>query len=272
MGAAVLCTLGVYFSRRGAAFALALLAGAAQAEPLAVVGTGDGLDILRVVADVFRAQNPTIDLRVPDSIGSGGAIAAVGTERERLGRVARPLTAGEAASGIAYQPIIRIPTVFYVHPDVPVRSLTVDQLRRIFTGEVASWRDLGGPDVRVRVVRREDADSSVQVFRATFAGFHDLKFTERSKLALTTQEAVGAVLDNAGAIGFGPYSANLARQLGVIAVDGIEPTDPRYPANVVLALIYKTPRLDADMARFAGFFKTEDARAIVTAFGARLAE
>jgi phosphate transport system substrate-binding protein len=41
---------------------------------------------------------------------------------------------------------------FAVHPDNPVRAITVDKLRRILLGEVRNWRDVGGSDLPIRLV------------------------------------------------------------------------------------------------------------------------
>lgn len=264
--------LRVYFRFITSALLLLFGMGAAVARDLVVVGTGDGLDILRAVSEAYRQKNPQINVKIPASIGSGGAIAAVGSNREILGRVARPLTASELASGIHYHPVFSVPSAFAVHPDVPVRALTADQLRAIFSGEITSWKQVGGPDMRIRVVRREDADSSVQTFRATLPEFQEIRFTERSKLALTTQEAIDSIKENPGAIGFASYSMHLARDLGVIRVNGMAPRDKDYPAKVVLALIYKPDRIDADIRRYIDFISGEAARQVILEFGARPTE
>ena len=246
--------------------------GSVVAKEFMVVGTGDGLDILRAVSEAYRQQNPEAHFKVPPSIGSGGAIAAVGADREILGRVARPLTTAELASGIHYHPAFSVPSAFFVHPGVPVRNLTGAQLRAIFSGGVTNWKDVGGPDMRIRVVRREDADSSVLTFRATLPEFAEIKFTGRSKLALTTQEAIDSVRDNPGAIGFASYSMNLAREFGVISINGVAPADKEYPAKVVLALIYKPERIETEIRRYLDFLSGDVARRVILEFGARPAE
>lgn len=245
------------------------LAEISQAGQINVVGTGDGLEILREVATSFRASHSGVEVAVPPSIGSGGAISAVGGGRETIGRVARPLTESERASGIAYTPVFEIPSAFYVHPDVRIRDLTSKDLKRIFSGEVTNWRELGGNDHRIRVVRREDADSTLQVLRAAIPDFRELTFTERSKLAMTTQEAIDSIRDNPGAIGFGPYSTEFARHLGVIRLDGKAPLDAGYPANVVLALIHKPGISDGNIQAFIGYFAQPHVRRIIKEFGAR---
>ncbi len=87
------------------------------AEDLSIVGTGDGIDILRALGNAFMEGNKSIWIDIPPSIGSGGGIAAVGTDKAVLGRVARILSDAEASAGIQYEPFARLPSaLFYVHP------------------------------------------------------------------------------------------------------------------------------------------------------------
>ena len=76
-------------------------------------------------------------------------------------------------------------------------------------GKILNWKEVGGADVRIRVVRREDADTTLIVLRASMPGWKDLAITEKSKLAMTTQEATASVREVPGAIGFGPFSKDL---------------------------------------------------------------
>jgi phosphate transport system substrate-binding protein len=262
--------LGLFF---GPAVAAALLlvanVGAGMAKDIPVVGTGDGMDVLKRVSAAYNAAHPGHVFKIPASIGSGGAIAAVGANREVIGRVARPLTANEESNGIRYTPVFYVASAFFVHRDIPVRNLTAAQLRAIFSGEITSWKDVGGPDQRIRVVRREDADSSVAIFRAVIPEFRDIKFLDRSKLAMTTQEAIDSVRDNPGAIGFGSYSAEVAKMLGVVAVNGVQPEEAAYPAKATVALIFKPDRVDDEIRRFIAYFASETAKRIITEAGAR---
>src|SRR5665213_1820422 len=164
----------------------------AGADPvdLQIVGTGDGIDLLRALGSDFAQQTKTVHVNIPPSIGSGGGIAAVGAGKAVLGRVARKLTDSEIASGIVYNPIARLPSAIFVHPGSGVTALTSDQLRNIYSGKVTNWSELGGADVRVRVVRREDSDSTLTVLRQMMPGWKGLEITDKSKTATTTQEAI----------------------------------------------------------------------------------
>jgi phosphate transport system substrate-binding protein len=171
--------------------------------------------------------------------------------------------------GIRAIPIFLQPTAFFVHRSANVKSLTARQLADVFSGNVANWRDLGGDDMRVRVVRREDVDSSLAVLRETLPGWKELQFNEhRSKLATTTQEAFDSVEQNEGAIGFGPYSQDLDKRFTILRVDGVPPTDPNYPSAVTLSLIYRDATVSDAARKFIDFVFTEPAQEIMRQRGA----
>lgn len=247
---------------------LVLSAGPLSAQTgLKVVGTGDGLEMLQEIGNGFTAEHPDIALEIPPSIGSGGGIAAVGSGAERMGRVARPLSDSEVEYGLEYLPIAKIPSAIFTHPSTGVETLTSDQLVGLYSGAITNWSELGGADLRVRLVRREDADSTLQVLKSTMPGWKDLEFSPRSKTALTTQDAIETAREVEGAIAFGPYSRPLEDGLTVVKIDGHHPTDDGYPSAVTLALIYKAGTLDADMEAFLAFSRSDQARALIRNYG-----
>ena len=249
------------------ALTIAWFCAAAAANELRIVGTGDGLEMLRVVAVEYTARHPDVKISIPASIGSSGGIVAVGSDTERLGRVARPLNDTEVKYGLVYVPIARIPSAVFAHPSSGISDLTTDQVVRIFSGKVDSWSDVGGSDLKVKVVRREEADSTLSVMRASMPGWSDLAFTPRSKTAVTTQDAIDTVRQVTGAIGFGPYSRVLDFESTVMKVDGRFPTDSDYPSAVELALIYKQDKLDDEMKSFIDFCRSEEAAKVIETYG-----
>jgi phosphate transport system substrate-binding protein len=238
-----------------------------RADELAIVGTGDGIEMLQAVATAFNAEGAESRVSVPPSIGSGGAVAAVGGERQKLGRVARPLTDAEKAQGLVEVPLARIPSAIFVHRGVGVTSLTSQQVVAIFSGAIDNWSAVGGSDLKIRVVRREDTDSTLSVLRATMPGWKDLVLTSRSKTATTTQDAIETVRQTPGAIGFGPFSPALTGDLVAVAIDGKAPRDPAYPSAVTLALIYKAATRDAAASDFLAFATSDRAGHILAERG-----
>jgi phosphate transport system substrate-binding protein len=238
-----------------------------HASDLSVVGTGDGIDLLRALGAAYTAAHPDTNVIVPPSIGSGGGIAAVGSGKEVLGRIARPLSASEKEAGLVATPVFRLPSAFFVHRSTGVGSLTSAQLADIYRGKITNWRDVGGSDARVRVVRREDQDSTLLVLRQSMPGWKDLVITEKSKTAVTTQDCVSSVKEVEGAIGFGPFTKVLESELTVLRIDGHFPTDPDYPSAVTLSFVHKEANITPDAKRFIGYVKDKQARTVLTSMG-----
>ena len=243
------------------------LSAVAHAGDLSVVGTGDGIDLLRAVGAAYSADHPGTNVIVPPSIGSGGGIAAVNSDKEVLARVARPLSDSEKDAGLVATPVFRLPSAFFVHRGAGVAGLTSVQLTDIYAGRVTNWKEVGGADVRIRVVRREDQDSTLLVLRQSMPGWKDLAITEKSKTALTTQECMNTVKDVEGAIGFGPFTRALESELVVLKIDGRYPTDRDYPSAVTVALVHKAATLTPDAKLFMGYAKDGKAQSILSKMG-----
>jgi phosphate transport system substrate-binding protein len=127
----------------------------AQAADLKIVGSGDGMEMLQAVATEYAAANPGKTVTVPPSIGTGGGITAVGTDKEIMGRIARALTEAEKAQGLVATPLVRVPVGVFVHPSTGVTQLTSAQTVDIFLGKIRNWSEVGGHDQAVRIVRRD---------------------------------------------------------------------------------------------------------------------
>ena len=238
-----------------------------QAADLSVVGTGDGIDLLRALGAAYTADHPDTNVVVPPSIGSGGGLAAVGSNKEVLARVARPLSDSEKEAGLVATPVFRLPSAFFVHRSAGVLSLTNAQLADIYSGKVTNWRDVGGQDVRIKVVRREDQDSTLLVLRQSMPGWKDLTITEKSKMTVTTQECIDTVKEVPGAIGFGPFTKALEMELAVLKIDGHYPTDRGYPSAVTLTFVHKESTVTPEAKRFIGYVKAAKAKTVLTSMG-----
>ncbi|MET7539769.1 substrate-binding domain-containing protein [Streptomyces sp. NPDC005349] len=55
----------------------------------------------------------------------------------------------------------------------PLTNLTVSQVRRLYLGDITDWKDLGGPDLPVRTVRRTGSSGTRGAFEARVLGRPD---------------------------------------------------------------------------------------------------
>lgn len=234
---------------------------------LVIPGTGDGQEMLRDAASVFSTLHRGTTVAIPPSIGSTAGKLAVMEGRAVLGRAAVPLTAAEEANGLHAVPVVRVPTAFFAHPAALATDLSGDQIADIFAGAIKNWNQVGGADMRIKVIRREEADSTSQVLRSTMPRWKDLRITSFSKLTTTTQDALDAVRSIAGAVSYGPYSSSIEHEVRVIRIDRLHPTSRGYPTFTTIRLIYKGDKLDPMAAAFLHFVRSEEASRIFMRYG-----
>ena len=227
--------------------------GPVMAEEITIVGTGDGVTVLEAIGAAFSQNNSGISVNVPKSIGSGGGIKAVGRDKNVIGRVAREIKDKEKPYGLSYVPFARIPAVFFVNRSVGIQNLSAQQICGIYSGKITSWEEVGGKGAKIRVVRREDGDSSLKVLLKSFPRFKDITITKRSKTALSTAENVTVVETKAATIGFGPYDVAKNSNVDVLKIDGKSPTDSGYPSFGTMALIFKEKNKTGAIKKFVEF-------------------
>lgn len=239
---------------------------AAAGEKLTIVGTGDGVAVLDAVGKAFTEKKGT-EVAVPKSIGSGGGIRAVGEDRTALGRVARDIKEKEKHYGLTRTPFVRIPTVFFINSSVGVEGLTAAQVIDIYSGKTTSWKDVGGGDRTINVLRREDGDSSLKNLQRSFPGFKDLAITGSSRVMEKTPLMIKAIANLEDSIGFGPMDVAIANNLKVLKIDGKAPTDEGYPTLGTIALIYKEGNFTGDIKSFVEFATSGEAAAAIKSAG-----
>ena len=239
----------------------------ALAEELTIVGTGSGPPILKAIGEAFTERNPDIRIVVPRSIGSGGGIKAVGNDEYLVARVAREIKESERHYGLSYTPIALVPIVFYASNNVKVGNLTGEQVLGIYSGKSFNWAAAGGHNGRIRVVRRQDGDSSLGVLLGTFPGFSDIVLTPVSRTTHSDPETIELVRGVEDAIAFGAYSDVKDLPLTVFSLDGVSPAASDYPYYGVLALVYKEENRTGSLAEFIDFALSSEATAAIQRSG-----
>jgi hypothetical protein len=155
---------------------------------------------------------------------------------------------GVALSGSDDAVIARDAVVAVVNPQNPIAHLDVDQLRRILTGEIADWSQLGGPrGPIVAVVPADGSDEAAIIAEKVMLGHpygpHDIRMPAGMQITRLISSPSGS-----RAIGIVPFS--LAAPAKVLALGRAPPPSPisieneRYPLAVrVLAQSdFRSPR------------------------------
>jgi phosphate transport system substrate-binding protein len=107
------------------------------------------------------------------------------------------------------------------HPDNPVINLTTEQLRRIYQGRIVNWREVGGLDVPITVISREQGSGTRAEFERLVMG--ERRTIQSAEIAPSSEAVVVSAGREPGGIGYVSMSY-LDASVRAIHVDDIAPT------------------------------------------------
>ncbi len=115
---------------------------------LVFAGSGVNLEITRLLADEFRKSHPKIEIYVPVSIGSTGAIQAAADGAIAVGMISRLLKEQEKKLGVTVLPYAQTPLAISTHLAGAEDRITLEGLIQIYKGTKSHWQD--GQDIQSR--------------------------------------------------------------------------------------------------------------------------
>lgn len=193
-------------------------------QTLVIAGSTSVQPMMEKIVEKYRKENPALKINVEGG-GSGAGIMAVFTGTARLGMSSRKLKASDEKENtltpipIAYDAIIMV-----THIDNPVTSLTLEQIRGLFSGKFRSWQEVGGLDRQVHLIVREEGSGTRSAFDelVMLDGKTEI---EIDPFALV-QDSMGGVREvvknDPDAIGF-ISMGGISKDVKVIKLDQIEP-------------------------------------------------
>ena len=169
-----------------------------------------------------------------------------------------------AADLLAYDGIAVI-----VNPENPISDLSVEDIARIFTGEITNWNQMGGSDGEIVLIGREAGSG-------TRDGFESITDTEdacayRQELT-STGDVITAVASNPNAIGYASL-ASVKDAVKAISVNGVTPSeaavkDGSYAIQRPFVLVTKADTaLSGTAQAFFDFALSAQAREYISAAG-----
>ena len=193
---------------------------------------------------------------------NGGEICSLAKTCD-IGGVARDIYPLFIKKGLYAFPFAYDMLTAIVNSENPVKELTSDQLKGIFSGKIKNWRDVGGEDrlITVYIVGKESATRDV--FK-----MHILKDSEYGAYSRVTRPDWRVVLNvnlDKGGIAHTSYAfAANADQVRPLIIDGQNPIDHRseYPIRRVLYLTTFGPPRGA-VKEFFDWILSDEGREVI---------
>ena len=165
-----------------------------------------------VNGDVNFTYNPT---------GSSGGIQAVQEGRCDIGLSSRALKDEEKASGLTETILAYDGIAVIVNPENPVEDLTLEDIAKIYTGEITNWSEVGGNDAEIVLIGREAGSGT----RSGFEEIVEVKDLCQYRQELSsTGDVITTVAQNPGAIGYASL-ASVKDTVKAVKVAGVAPSE-----------------------------------------------
>jgi len=170
-----------------------------------VKGSDTMVQLVSLWAEAFLKMHPDTEISVTGG-GSGTGIAALTNGTTDLCAASREINDKEES--LAQEKRIN-PTEFtvardgiavVVNPKNSVNELTIEQLRKIFTGAYTNWRQVGGLDEAIIVLSRESSSGTYVFFQEHVLNKED--YTQKARLMPATSAIIQATASDEPAIGY----------------------------------------------------------------------
>ena len=176
--------------------------------------------VIGALSESYMAANKDVTVNY-NPTGSGSGITAVKEGTCDIGLSSRALKGEEKAGGLKETVLAYDGIAIIVHPDNPVSDLSIEQIAKLYTGEITNWKDVGGKDAQVVLIGREAASGTRDGFES-ITGTKD-KCQYRQELT-STGDVITAVSQNPDAIGYASL-ASIKDSVKALNVDGVTPSE-----------------------------------------------
>ncbi len=176
--------------------------------------------VMKVLQEAFKELNPDVTVNYSGT-GSGAGIEAVLAGKCDIGLSSRALKDSEIQQGAVSHTVALDGVAVVVNPANSVSDLSVEQIARIFTGEISNWSELGGGDAPIAVYGREAGSG-------TRGAFEELTETEDvcvyNQELTSTGAVIAAVSTTPGAIGYASLSS-VEDSVKALKIGGVAPSE-----------------------------------------------
>lgn len=188
---------------------------------LDIAGGTAHIPVMKEAAKRIMEANPDIRITVAGG-GSGVGVQKAGEGLVQIGNTGRALKEGEIEKyGLVSWPFAIDGVAAVVNPANPVSALSKEQLSKIYSGEIANWKEVGGADAAISLYMREDGSGTRETFETL--AISEIEVAAKSNVVSSNGAMKTAVSQDENAIGYVGIG-HLDDSIKAVVLDGMTPS------------------------------------------------
>lgn len=204
--------------------------GAAGTDSIVITGSSSAAGLVKALGNDFKEEYkdkyPDLEFKITDE-DSGSAIDAVRSGKADIGLISRAVTDEEKSLVDDVEIFAMDGIAVIANKNCNIENLTVSQAKKIFSGQIVNWSDVGGENTRINVYSREESSGTRNEFlnllglNSIFDTTKEKKLTDRATVYNSSEEVKKAVAGDKSGIGYISMTA-LDKTVKDIAVDDVK--------------------------------------------------
>lgn len=190
-------------------------------ETISIAGSTTVLPVAQAAAEEYMNQHINADIQVSGGGSGVGATSVIGGTSD-IGMLSRDLKASEKDGNNLKEFIVGKDGIALVgHPSNTVSDLSLEQVKAIYQGEITSWKEVGGADLKIVLIGRDSSSGTREFFTEFVLEKED---AAKDMQELNSNGAVAqAVSITPGAIGYVSLEY-VDDSLKAFSIGGVAPT------------------------------------------------
>lgn len=230
--------------------------------------------LANALAEGFMEKNDGVKVTA-EFTGSSAGMESLAAGSVDIGNASRELSDSEVSGG-AVENVVAIDGIAVItDEDNSVKEITSEDLKKVYTGEITNWNELGGDDEAIVVIGRESSSGTRSAFEEL------LKIEDQCNYA-NELDSTGAVLAQVaatpGAIGYVSLDV-VDDSVIALSIDGVEATEEniivgKYMLSrpFVMATMGEISEQSEAVQAFFEYIESEEGKEIIKSVGLILPE
>lgn len=176
--------------------------------------------LMEKIQEKYEEENNNVTLEIQQN-GSGAGIKDVISGISEIGMSSRELKDEEKSSvqgtTVAYDGIALL-----VNPENSVKNISLEDVKKIYTGEITNWKEVGGDDAPIVVVSREEGSGTRDAFQE-IVGYESEELLKDATISDGSGAVKTTVAGNKNAIGFASFEY-IDNTVSALNINDVEPT------------------------------------------------